>query len=120
METNVKIIAWLHIVLSAIGLVGALCISALVFGGGLLSQDDTAITVTGIVALCLLGFFFLLSIPGLLAGIGLLRFRNWARILVIILSVLNLINVPVGTALGVYTLYVMLDDETSALFSAYR
>jgi len=49
-----------------------------------------------------------------------LSFRNWARILAIILSVLNLMNVPVGTALGVYTLYVMLDDETSALFSAYR
>lgn len=118
METNVKIIGWLHIVLNVLALVAGLCVSALVLGGGLISQDDTAITVTAIVALVLAGFFVFLAIPGLVAGIGLLSFKNWARILAIILAVLNLMNIPIGTALGVYTLYVMLDDETSALFNS--
>jgi hypothetical protein len=118
METNVKIVAWLYIVLDILALAAGLCVSAVVFGGGLISQDDTAITVTGIIALVMLGFFVVLAIPGLLAGIGLLSYQKWARILAIILAVLNLLNIPVGTALGVYTLYVLLDDETSALFNS--
>ena len=46
----------------------------------------------------------ILSLPCLIAGLGLLGFRSWARILTIILSVIALFHVPVGTALGFYGL----------------
>ena len=59
----------------------------------------------------------LLSLPGIIAGIGLLKFRPWARILTIVLSALNLMNIPFGTILGVYGLWVMLSDEGSRLFA---
>ena len=63
-------------------------------------------------------FFFLLaiSLPGVIAGIGLLQFRSWARILTIVLSVLDLIHVPFGTALGVYGLWVLLSQGSERLF----
>lgn len=118
METHVKVIGWLHIAMNVLGLLAGLCVGGLVLTGGLISNDDTAITVTAIVAIILLSVFTILSIPGLIAGIGLLNFKNWARILAIILAVLNLMNIPIGTALGIYTLYVMLDDETSPLFNS--
>jgi len=59
---------------------------------------------------------------GFLAGYGLLQREAWARILVLILGFLSLFNVPFGTALGVYTLWVLLpaisDQEYRALARA--
>jgi hypothetical protein len=45
---------------------------------------------------------------GFLAGWGLLQREPWARMLTIILAFFALFNVPFGTALGVYTLWVLL------------
>jgi hypothetical protein len=60
--------------------------------------------------------FGCLSLPGLAAGIGLLKYQNWARILNLILSVLDLFAVPVGTLVGVYSIWVLAQRETEALF----
>ncbi len=58
----------------------------------------------------------LLALPGLLAGIGLLRRRNWGRIVAIIVSFLNLLNVPIGTAIGAYSLWVLFQDAATEYF----
>lgn len=117
METHVKVLGWLYIILGAMGLLTALIVGLLMFGGGLISGDQTAITVTGIVALVVGGFILLISAPGIVAGAGLLGFRPWARVLALILGVLNLPGFPVGTLLGVYTLWALLDPETTRLFN---
>jgi hypothetical protein len=44
---------------------------------------------------------------GLLVGIGLLRRERWARALALIVGVFMLLKIPFGTALGVYTLWVL-------------
>jgi hypothetical protein len=49
---------------------------------------------------------------GFLAGWGLLRREPWARMLTIVLSFLALFNVPFGTALGIYSLWVLLSAES--------
>ena len=116
MNTHVKVVGWLYIIMSALDLLAAACLSSLIFGGGLISQDQTAMAVTGIVSLVCGGLLLLLAIPGLIVGIGLLKFKEWARILGIILSVLNLLNFPLGTALGIYALIILLNDETTPLF----
>ncbi|PYT24171.1 MAG: hypothetical protein DMG57_29615 [Acidobacteria bacterium] len=59
-----------------------------------------------------------LSLPGIVVGVGLLRFRPWARILGIVLSVLDLNDVPLGTAVGIYGFWVLLSPETERLFRA--
>ena len=59
-----------------------------------------------------------LSLPGIVVGVGLLRFRPWAHILGIVLSVLDLIHVPLGTAVGIYGFWVLLSPETERLFRA--
>jgi hypothetical protein len=45
---------------------------------------------------------------GFFAGWGLLQREPWARILLIVLAFISLFNIPFGTALGVYTLWVLL------------
>ena len=126
MRDHVRILGYLHIVFGALGLLGALIV-LLIFGGaaGLVGYTNPhdpeawhiAIPVIGIVGTAIVSLIVLLSVPGLIAGLGLLKFRPWARTLTIVLSVINLIHVPIGTAIGVYGLWVLLKPETERLFS---
>jgi hypothetical protein len=45
-----------------------------------------------------------------------LYFKSWARIVGIVLSAVSLINIPIGTAVGAYGLWVLLNKETERLF----
>jgi hypothetical protein len=51
---------------------------------------------------------------GFLVGWGLLHREPWARICTIILAFLALFNVPFGTALGIYSLWVLLPAASDA------
>ncbi len=58
------------------------------------------------------GIFMVGGVVGLVAGWGLLERQSWARTLVIVLGFLNLFDMPFGTALGVYTLWVLLPAKS--------
>ena len=49
--------------------------------------------------------------PGLIGGIGLLYRQPWARVVMIVVSILHLLNFPFGTALGAYGLWVLFSPE---------
>lgn len=125
MRDHVRILGWLNIVLGGLGLLGA-AVVFLVFGGiagivGIAGHHDpdaarVAIPVLGILGTVIPFIIALLSLPGIIVGVGLLRFQGWARILGIILSALNLLHVPIGTLLGIYGLWVLLQPETERLF----
>ena len=57
------------------------------------------------------GSLTILAAGGVCVGLGLIQRRPWARISAIILGGLALFHPPFGTALGVYTLWVLLADE---------
>jgi hypothetical protein len=126
MRDHVRILAYLHIVLGALGLVAALIV-LLVFGGvagivGAANPNDMdvwhiAIPVVGIVGVVIVSLLLLLSIPGIILGLGLLKLRPWARVLGIVMSALDLLHIPIGTALGIYGLWVLLQPETERLLS---
>jgi len=58
------------------------------------------------------------SALGLIAAIGLLSYKPWARILTIVVSAISCFNIPVGTLAGVYSIWVMLQDDTVKLFQS--
>jgi hypothetical protein len=60
------------------------------------------------------GMLITFGIVGLIVGVGLLMRKSWARMLAIVVGILGLIDMPFGTALGIYTLWVLLpaDSET--------
>jgi hypothetical protein len=118
MDTHVRILGWLWIIFGVLGILGALCIGVSTAGGGLISQDDTAILVTAIVGVVCGGLFFLGNVLNIIAGAGLLKYKSWARILAIILGIVNLFGFPIGTALGIYTFWVMFNEETKQLFES--
>ena len=55
---------------------------------------------------------------GFFAGWGLLRREPWARTLSLVLAFIALFNVPFGTAIGVYTLWVMLPGHSGQEYKA--
>ena len=124
MELHVKILAVFHIVFGLIGLMAALAI-LIVFGGaagaaGFAAANEPdawlAVPILSIIGSVLMLIALTLSVPGIIGGWGLLRQRAWARILMIVLSAINLINIPFGTVLGIYGLWVLLTRETELLF----
>jgi hypothetical protein len=127
MTQHVKILGVLHIILGAFGVLAAIVVFA-VFGGlagflsGMSLQDmnadvRTAAPFLGILGIGITSIILILSIPGIIIGIGLVQIRPWARIAGIVLSALDLLHVPFGTALGVYGLWVLLQQQTEALFA---
>ena len=124
MKQHVSILGIPYIAFGALGMVTAIFVLVLLGGAagivGMLAQQEpeaaVAAPILGVVAVGVFGLIALLSIPGLAVGIGLVKFKEWARILGLVLSVLNLLNVPFGTILGGYGLWVLLNKETEPLF----
>lgn len=124
METHVKVLGVLYLALSALGVLFAMFLvltlgSAAGIVGAAADAEDAAIAlpIIGIGGMAIVVMLLALSLPGIFAGWGLLAFKSWARILALVLSILNLINIPVGTILGIYGLWVLLNKDTERLFS---
>lgn len=123
MRDHVKILGILNIAMGCLSAVAGLIV-LLIFGGlagvvGVSATDqDAAVAapVIAIVGVCIAIFLLVLGLPAIVGGWGLLKFKPWAKILVLILSVLHLFHIPLGTALGIYGLWVLLNDETRRLF----
>ena len=127
MENHVKTLAALHIVFGVMGLIAAL-LCVVFFGAiagiihaaverGAAPDAQVAIPIVGIVFAVIAALIVLFSLPGIVTGIGLLHHREWARIVGIVLAAISLPGVPVGTALGLYGLWVLLNAETVRLFA---
>jgi hypothetical protein len=100
-------------------MIGAIVFIA-VAGGGLISGDSEAIIITFIVAVSIAGIFTFFSIPEIIAGWAILKWKSWGRIFGIVIAIFDLINIPIGTAFGVYALWVLMNEETEKLFAQHQ
>jgi len=116
MDEHVTILGALYIAFNALMLFAAIIVFVVIVGGGLLSGDADAIAITSGVGSAIAFLLVILSAPGIIGGIGLLKRRYWARILVLVLGFLNLVSIPLGTLLGIYTIWVLMKEETAQLF----
>jgi len=111
MGQHIQILAAIYIALGSIGGFIALIVFVAVAGGGLLSGDPTAMTITTIVGASIAAFFVILSAPAIITGVGLFRRRSWARPIAIVIGFLLLWAVPIGTAIGIYTIWILVQPE---------
>jgi hypothetical protein len=122
MRDHVRILGILNIVWGGL-IVLASGILLLLFGGiagflGLSSGNDSvmAAPIMALIGFCIAFLVLLVGLPGIIGGWGLLHYKGWGRIVIIIVSILHLPTIPIGTALGVYGIWVLFNRETERLF----
>ncbi len=113
---HVKILGWIYILSSILFLPLGVAIAIILVFGGLVSNDYGALTFLMIMAVVFGGLLILIGVIGMAAGIGLLRRTSWGRKLAIIVGLLNIANIPIGTIIGGYTAYILLQDSAKAYF----
>lgn len=121
MEQHVKTVGMIYIVLGALAVFsGLLVMGALMAGGAFLEAADPEGAGVGAI-LAGVGFgagLFIIAwgILQIVIAVNLRSFKPWARIAQIIISAFWLLSIPLGTALGLYVLWVLLNKDTEPLF----
>jgi len=117
MKQHVSFVGALHVGFGILGLLGAVAIYlSFIFVFDFVEQEPVAQKVLSFVGNTLSLIILFFSSLGVIGGIGLFSYKPWARILVMIVSAINCLNVPVGTAKGVYSIWVLMQPETIDLF----
>lgn len=117
MKKHVTVVGAIHIGFGILGLIGAVAVFfALNFARGFVANEEVPSMVLKFLSLSLPLLIGSLSTLGLVGGIGLLSYLPWARYLIIVVAALGCLNIPIGTLKGVYSLWVLLQDETVSLF----
>ena len=103
----------IHIAIGSLIVIAAIALFVLltIFN---VQQDNLLVynIVKGIVC----GLLFLYGVIKLIGGIGVLNHRHWGRYMIIAVSVLGCLNVPFGTLFGVYSMWVLFQEQTLQLY----
>lgn len=119
MKKHVTVVGAIHIGIGVLSLIGAVAtFFALRFAMGMAGQEgeNTGVVVIRFLSVSLPLLILVLATIALVGGIGIFTYKPWARYLVIVFAALGCLFIPVGTLSGVYTLWVLLQDETVKLF----
>jgi hypothetical protein len=115
---HVSILGWLYIASNTIFLLLALIAFGLLpFLTNAVSEKPDIAAVISIFGTVFGILMVILAIPGLMAGYGLLKHKTWARLMGLVLGMLQLVNFPVGTFIGIYTLLVLLPSASEDYFA---
>lgn len=111
MERHVHLLGvlWLVLgVLTALGCIAIFIVAHVIFGpNGVATQEGAPLFLRPLLLLVSV-LVLVKAAAAFLAGLGLLQRQPWARVLALVLGFISLLNVPFGTALGIYTIWVLL------------
>jgi hypothetical protein len=118
MKKHIELVGILQIVYHSVAIIWAALVMIILAGGGLFAEDRIPMAVMLVVAMVILALVIVFSIPGIIGGWALLKMKPWGRILALVMGFLSLLEIPLGTALGIYTIWALMNDETIRLFEA--
>lgn len=131
MREHIKILGILNIVMGSLtALVGAVVLLVLGSLAGFLAvgpPDSSASDLEstravapwlGLLGIVVSAFLVAVALPSIIGGWGLIKYKSWSRVLMIIISGLNLLHIPFGTALGIYGLWVLTNDQSRQLLES--
>lgn len=117
MEKHVNLLGILWIALGALTFFGGIVAFFVLFGISFIpDMGYEAPVILRTVGAGVAIFLFMLSIPKIIAGIGLMRRKEWGRILTLIVAFLSILSFPLGTALAIYSFVILIKDEAIQLF----
>lgn len=116
MKDHVKVLGFLWVIFGAFCLGLALLAFLVFFGVAQIPNVDIEPGVLRLIGIVVSSFLGLLGLPQIVGGLGLIQHKEWARILMLVISFISLPHVPFGTALGVYSMIVLFNPETVRLF----
>ncbi len=117
MRDHIKVIGILWVIFGTLSLCLALFAFLFFFGVAQIpGVEDPGPGVLRIIGLIVSSFLALIGLPKIIGGLGLIQHKEWARILMLVISFISLVNVPFGTALGVYSMIVLFNPETVRMF----
>jgi len=119
MQDHVKVIGILWVIFGAFCLCLAFFAFLFFFGVAQIPNvEDVGPGVLRVIGLVISSFLALIGLPQIIGGLGLIQHKEWARILMLVVSFISLPHVPFGTALGVYSMIILFNPETVRLFQA--
>lgn len=113
MENHVRLLGLLTISVGVLNGLAAI-FQFFFFGGAFIMSIHLGVNV--VAASVWLWTALALMLPSIVIGIALLSFRDWARVLGIILSVCEMLLLPLGTIVGMYGLYVLFSESADMIF----
>jgi hypothetical protein len=116
LQQQITILGWLYIISYALFLVIGAFVFILLTSIGAVSGDEQAMAILSLVGTSVGVLLVLLALPGMAAGFGLLAHKSWGRYLAIVVAILGLVNFPIGTLIGLYTLWILTQEQASAYF----
>lgn len=118
MEKHIKILGVLFIIHGIFLITVGAIVMLLFMGGALIAGQSHLVAVLITIAAVIAGISIIRGIPEIITGWGILQRKKWSRILGIIMGALNLFHIPLGTALGIYALWVLFNPEAEKLLTS--
>ena len=118
LDGHKKVLGILYVVSAVLTILGALLINVILslvfsfaFDNANPEEQKVLDFVTALVAYLPAIILIFFAAPSLLAGIGLLAKQKWALILALIVGCLKLFSFPIGTAVGIYAIWIFSEDQ---------
>jgi len=118
MEIHKRILSILYIISGSLQILGMLFVSAFISVIIPFVMDEAGpdaqwvfVWIVPFIRMIAIGIIIIFSIPSIIGGIGLLNNKSWALTLLLVLGCFKLFSFPIGTAIGIYTIWVYSEDH---------
>jgi hypothetical protein len=119
MQDHIKVIGILWVICGVLSLCLALVAFLFFFGVAQIPNvENVEPGFLRVIGFIVSSFLALIGLPKIIGGLGLIQHKEWARILMLVISFISLVNFPFGTALGVYSMIVLFNPETVRMFQS--
>ena len=118
METHKRILGILFIISGSVQILIMLILSTLfsillpyILEHAQVDEQWVLVWIVPFIRIITFGVILLFAVPSIIGGIALLNKKKWALTLVLVLGCFKLFTFPIGTAIGIYTIWVYSEDH---------
>lgn len=117
-KSHVTLVAALHIGFGILTVIaGVITFIILNFAGSFVEEyDEVGKLVMNYISTFVPLLIFFFGGIDILAGVALFSYKQWSRVFMLVISAINCLNIPIGTAKGVYSIWALMQPDIMKLF----